>query len=73
MAGQKRRARRSAGTRGAGRPPLRSAAARLAEAEALFRDFVRLTPYRYRPFVRSFRTFGEYERWRRAQTNPWYR
>ncbi|MCL4847452.1 MAG: hypothetical protein KJ066_13015, partial [Acidobacteria bacterium] len=55
------------------RPTRRSAAARLAEAEALFRDFVALTPYPYRPFVRSFDSFDEYERWRRAQTNPWYR
>jgi len=51
----------------------RSAAARLAAAEALFRDFVRLTPYPYRPFVKTFDSFDEYERWRRAQTNPWYR
>ena len=51
----------------------RSPAARLAEAEALFQDFVTLTPYRFRPFVRSFDSFDEYERWRRAQTNPWYR
>jgi len=51
----------------------RSAAARLAEAEALFRDFVTMTPHRYRPFVRTFDTFDDYERWRRAQTNPWYR
>jgi hypothetical protein len=45
----------------------------LAEAEALFRDFVAMTPHRYRPFVRTFDSFEEYERWRRAQTNPWYR
>jgi hypothetical protein len=51
----------------------RSAAARLALAESLFRDFARLTPYRFRPFVKSFASFDEYERWRRAQTNPWYR
>ena len=51
----------------------RSAAARLRLAEDLFRDFKALTPYRFRPFVRSFDTFDEYERWRRAQTNPWYR
>jgi len=50
-----------------------SPAAWLAEAEALFRDFARLTPYPYVPFVRSFDSFEEYERWRRAQTNPWYR
>jgi hypothetical protein len=54
-------------------PRPRSAAARLAAAEALFRDFVRLTPYPYRPFVKTFDSFDEYDRWRRAQTNPWYR
>jgi len=48
-------------------------AARLAEAERLFADFMQLTPYRYRPFTRSFSTFTEYERWKRVQTNPWYR
>jgi hypothetical protein len=51
----------------------RSAAACLAEAERLFADFRVLTPYRFKPFVRTFTTFGAYERWRRAQTNPWYR
>jgi hypothetical protein len=54
------------------RPP-RSAAARLAEAERLFRDFVELTPHKPRIFVRSFRSFEDYERWKRAQVNPWYR
>ena len=48
-------------------------ARRLAEAEALYNDFVALTPYRFRPFARSFDSFDEYHRWRRAQTNPWYR
>lgn len=51
----------------------RGAAGRLAEAERLFADFRALTPYSYRPFARTFTTFAEYERWRRAQTNPWYR
>ena len=51
----------------------RGAAARLAEAERLFEDFRQLTPYRYRPFALTFTTFAKYERWRRAQTNPWYR
>jgi len=49
------------------------AARRLAEAERLFQDFRELTPYRFRPFVRSFASFAQYERWRRAQKNPWYR
>ena len=44
----------------------------LAEAE-LFADFKRLTPFRYRPFTRSFDTYADYERWKRGQKNPWYR
>ena len=48
-------------------------ARRLSEAERLFRDFEELTPYRFAPFVRSFDSFAEYERWKRAQSNPWYR
>jgi hypothetical protein len=61
--------------RGARRPgtPPRSAAARLDAAEALFQDFKELTPYRFRPFAKSFDSWDDYERWRRVQTNPWYR
>jgi hypothetical protein len=60
--------------RGARKPDVaKSAAGRLAEAERLFADFTELTRHRYRPFARTFTTFAEYERWRRAQTNPWYR
>ena len=51
----------------------RGVAARLAAAERLFADFKDLTPYPYRPFARAFDTFAEYGRWKRAQTNPWYR
>ena len=51
----------------------RSAAARLAVAEALFQDFKELTPFEFAPFARSFDSWEQYERWRRAQTNPWYR
>jgi hypothetical protein len=67
------RSRRRAGrrTRRPARPP--SAAARLFEAERLFQDFRALTPYRFKPFARSFDSWADYERWRRAQTNPWYR
>ena len=53
------------------REPL--AARRLFEAERLFLDFRELTPFRFRPFARSFESFLDYERWKRAQTNPWYR
>jgi len=50
-----------------------SAARRLYEAERLFEDFKELTPFRFRPLARVFASFSAYERWRRAQTNPWYR
>jgi hypothetical protein len=70
-------ARRTRAPRSAARPKgptaPRSAEARLDAAEALFHDFCELTPFRYRPFVRSFDSWDDYERWRRAQTNPWYR
>jgi hypothetical protein len=55
------------------RPARPSPAACLREAERLFADFKQLTPYRFRPFVKTFATFAEYERWKRAQSNPWYR
>jgi hypothetical protein len=51
----------------------RSARACLAEAERLFADFRSLTPYTFRPFVKTFDSFRAYEQWRRAQRNPWYR
>ncbi len=50
-----------------------TAARCLFEAERLFQDFKELTPFRFLPLARSFASFSEYERWRRAQTNPWYR
>lgn len=54
--------------------PPRSAAERLAESERLFREFAQLTPYPYpKGFTKSFSSWAEYERWRRAQTNPWLR
>jgi hypothetical protein len=51
----------------------RTPAARLREAERLYADFVELTPWPFTPFVKTFDSFAEYERWKRAQTNPWYR
>lgn len=52
----------------------RSATARLEECERLFREFEELTPYPYpKAFTKSFATWDEYEKWRRAQTNPWLR
>jgi hypothetical protein len=55
------------------RPARPAPAAWLAESERLYRDFVELTPYRFQPFVRTFASWDEYEQWRHAQTNPWYR
>ena len=49
------------------------AARRLFEAERLFQDFKELTPFPFRPLVKSFASFAAYERWRRAQKSPWYR
>jgi hypothetical protein len=62
--------RRRAGAR---RAALRTPAARLREAERLFADFVELTPRPFTPLVKTFDSFAEYERWKRAQTDPWYR
>jgi len=56
-----------------GRRATGSPAQWLAESEQLFRDFRALTPYRYKPFVKMFKSFDAYEQWKRAQTNPWYR
>lgn len=45
---------------------------RVRQSEQLFREAVKLNPYKkYRPFVRSFKTLGEYERWRKKQSSPW--
>jgi hypothetical protein len=70
MRPQSRPSRRRPARRRAARP---GPAAWLAESERLFRDFVELTPYPFQPFVRTFTSWDEYERWRHAQTNPWYR
>lgn len=60
--------------RGARRPRhTTSPSARLRESERLFADFVALTPYTFKPFVKSFDSYAAYERWKRVQKNPWYR
>jgi len=38
-----------------------------AESERLYRDFAELTPYRFQPFVRTFKSWDEYEQWRHAR------
>jgi hypothetical protein len=64
-----RRAKRPRARLGARKSP----AACLFEAERLFQDFRELTPYPYEPIARSFKSFAEFERWKRAQKSPWYR
>lgn len=49
--------------------PLRKRLRTLAE---LYERFTRLTPYRPRPFTKSFSSFGDYARWQKKQKNPWY-
>lgn len=45
---------------------------RIFLCEEMVRASEKLTPFRrYRPFVKSFDSFQEYEKWRKNQTNPW--
>lgn len=39
---------------------------------ALYDQFRLLTPYTYKPFVKSFKSFKEYEKWKKKQSNPWF-
>jgi hypothetical protein len=55
------------------RRPRNSVTQRLLESERLFEEAKLLTPYPFRPLVKSFSSFAEYHRWKRAQKNPWYR
>lgn len=49
-----------------------SAADCLRHANILVRAAAQLSPYRRpRGFVFKARTYADYERWRREQTNPW--
>lgn len=38
----------------------------------LFEQYLLLTPYKYKPFVRSFDSFKKYEIWKKKQKNPWF-
>ena len=45
---------------------------RLELSEQLLREAEALNPFpRYKPFVKSFESFEEYEQWRKQQRNPW--
>ena len=44
---------------------------RLFTVSLLYDTFLKLTPYRYKPFVKSFKNFTEYAQWKKEQRNPW--
>ena len=44
---------------------------RLDQSEQLLEEARQLNPRPLRPFAKSFRSFADYERWRRAQKDPW--
>lgn len=45
---------------------------RLKLVSDLYDRFLLLTPYRYKPFVKSFDSFKQYEAWKKKQKNPWF-
>jgi len=45
---------------------------RLKEACALYDRFEALTPYPFKPVVKSFSSFKEYEKWKKQQKDPRY-
>lgn len=46
---------------------------RFSVMESLFQRYRLLTPFKFKPFHKSFTSFKEYEAWTKKQTNPWYR
>jgi hypothetical protein len=45
---------------------------RVLLCEELWRLSEKLNPFpRYKPFVKSFDSLKDYEKWRKKQTNPW--
>lgn len=45
---------------------------RFHNADEQFHLFLKLTPFSYKPFRRSFSSFRDYEKWKKRQTNPWF-
>lgn len=45
---------------------------RLKVLNELYTRFVKLTPWKFEPLVKSFNSFSEYEKWKKRQKNPWY-
>ncbi|MBI2335672.1 MAG: hypothetical protein HYU97_02785 [Deltaproteobacteria bacterium] len=46
---------------------------RLNVLEELYQRYWLLNPYPFKPLVKSFNSFKEYEHWKKKQKNPWYR
>ena len=46
---------------------------RLQVLAELYQRALLLSPYKIQPIVKSFRSFKEYEAWKKKQKNPWYR
>ena len=45
---------------------------RIILGDQLIRSGEKLNPYpRYEPFVKSFSSFKDYEKWKKRQRNPW--
>jgi len=44
---------------------------RLKVMEKLYKELYLRKPPRYKPFVKSFNSFKEYEKWRKRQKDPW--
>jgi len=45
---------------------------RLQTVSELYDRYLLLTPYRYKAFSKSFRSFRDYEKWKKKQRNPWF-
>lgn len=45
---------------------------RLQVLDELYQRLWLLSPYSYKPFVKSFGSFKEYETWKKRQKNPWH-
>lgn len=45
---------------------------RLRVADELYQRLWFFSPYKCKPFVKSFRSFKEYEKWKKKQKNPWF-
>lgn len=44
---------------------------RVRLAESLYQEIVHIQKKRFKPFVKSFSSFEEYEKWKARQKDPW--